>query len=459
MPKIQTNCPQCQQPIVAEIYQVIDVNRNPQLKEVLIAGGLNFAQCQVCGFKGQLPIPLVYHDGEKELLLTFSPPNMNKSMVEKESALAPLLKDIIDNLAPEKRKGYLFQPQTMLTMNNLVKNVLMGDGITEEMIKGQQEKMGLLDQLFSKDGGQLVKAVRENNQKIDRDFFALFAEIAQRILGSQDEKSIAKVQEIQEALMTESDVGKEILKESQEIQKAKQSLEALGQNLTRESLLELVIKSPNDERVKAMAGLVRPAMDYQFFQMFTEKIEKTDDDEIRNEFINKRNLLLKVTQEIDQQLEQRLAASRLVIDQIINHENPDEALLQNLGSIDQFFIQELSAEMELAEKQKLTERKIKLEDLLNKIQELTTPPELKVLEQLLDVADNEKELNIAVNDIDNQLSSQLIDYLTSIIGQYEERLKDISKNDRQEIEETLEKIKLVYNTVLKRSMKMKLSAV
>jgi len=457
MPKIQTSCPQCQQPIGADIFQVVDANRKPQLKELLLAGGLNYAQCQVCGFQGQLPVPLVYHDTEKELLLTFSPPSLNQTMEEKEKALAPLLKDIIDNLPPENRKGYLFQPQTMLTMNNLVKNVLMGDGITEDMIKHQQEKMSLLDQLFSKDGDQLIKTVRNNNQKIDREFFALFAELAQRILGSQDDKSIAKINEIQEILMTESDVGKEILNESEEIQMAKQSLEALGQNLTRESLLELVIKSPTDERLKAMAGLVRPAMDYQFFQMFTEKIESTDDG-IRNQLINKRNLLLKVTQEIDQQIEQRLEASRHIIDKIINHDNPDEALLQYLGSIDQFFIQELSAEMEIAEKQKLAERKEKLENLLGKIQELTTPPELKILEQLLDMVDNKNELSKAVNQIDDQLSSQLIEYLTSIIGQYEERLKDISKNDRQEIVETLEKIMVIYNQVLKRSMKMKLSA-
>jgi len=457
MPKIQTSCPQCQQPIVAEIFQVVDVKRNPQLKEVLLAGGLNFAQCNACGFQGQLPIPMVYHDAEKELLLTFSPPDINITMEEKEKALAPMLKDIIDNLVPEERKGYLFQPQTMLTMNNLVKNILMGDGITEDMIKQQQEKMSLLDQLFSKDGGELIKTVRENNSKIDREFFALFAEIAQRILGSQDDKSIGKIQEIQEVLMAESDVGKEIWNESQEIQKAKQSLEALGQNLTRESLLELIINSPNDQRAKAMAGLVRPAMDYQFFQMFTEKIENTDN-EIRNEYINKRNLLLKVTQEIDQQLEQRLAASRLIIDNIINNENPDEAFLQNLGSIDQFFIQGLSAEIEIAEKQELTERKAKLENLLNKIQELTTPPEMKVLEKLLDLVENEKKLNDAVDEIDDQLSSELIDYLTSILGQYEERLKGTSENDRQEIEDTLKKIKLVYNSVLKRSMKMKLSA-
>jgi len=457
MPKIQTSCPQCQQPIVAEIFQVIDITRNPQLKDVLLAGGLNFAQCQVCGFQGQLPIPLVYHDSDKELLLTYSPPDMNKTMEEKESALAPLLKDIIDNLAPEERKGYLFQPQTMLTMNNLIKNVLIGDGITEEMIQDQQEKMSLLDQLFTKAGDQLTKAVQENNDKIDREFFAIFAEIAQRILSSQDEKSINKIQEIQDVLMTESDVGKEILLESQEIQAARTSLEALGQNLTRETLLNLIISAPTNQRIRAMAGLVRPAMDYEFFQIFTEMIESTDDDS-RSDLIEKRNILLKVTQEIDQQLEERIGAARQVINSIIDNDNPDDALLQNLGSIDQFFIQALSTEMELAEKQSQNDRKTKLESLLKKIQEISTPPELKVLDQLLEVVDDETVMQQTIEEIDEQLTSQLATYLTSLVGQYEEKLTNSKSDDRQEIETTLSNINKIYNAVLKRSMKMKFNA-
>ena len=138
MPKIQTSCPNCQQPLVAEIQQVIDGGRNPQLKELILSGGLNFAQCQVCGFQGQIPVPMVYHDAEKELLFTFTPQDIGKTMQEKEGALAPLLKEIINNLEPKERKGYLFQPKAMLTMNSLIKSILFEDGITEEMIESQQ---------------------------------------------------------------------------------------------------------------------------------------------------------------------------------------------------------------------------------------------------------------------------------------------------------------------------------
>ena len=38
MAKIQTSCPNCNQPLVADVFQVIDVAKDPQLKELLLAG-------------------------------------------------------------------------------------------------------------------------------------------------------------------------------------------------------------------------------------------------------------------------------------------------------------------------------------------------------------------------------------------------------------------------------------
>lgn len=93
--------------------------------------------------------------------------------------------------------------------------------------------------------------------------------------------------------MAETDVGKEILTETNEIKAASKSLEALGKNLTRSSLLELIISAPTSERVRALTSLVRPAMDYEFFQMFTDKIEKSEE-EVRSALIEKRNQMLKV---------------------------------------------------------------------------------------------------------------------------------------------------------------------
>ena len=454
MAKIQTSCPNCNQPLVADVYQVVDVTREPQMKELLLAGGLNIAQCQVCGFQGQLPVPLVYHDKDKELLLTFFPPDSNKTMEEKEASLAPLLKQVTDRLDPEDKKGYLFQPQTMLTMNNLVKNVLMADGITEEMIQDQQEKMKLLDQFFNLSGEAIGKSVKENAEKIDREFFALFAEIAQRIIAGGDETSIEKVKEVQDALMAETEVGQEIFKESQEIQAATKSLESLGKNLTRTSLLELIIGAPNQERVKALAGLVRPAMDYEFFQLFTDRIEATDE-ENRKEMVERRNILLKVTQEIDHEIENRVNQAVENIDRIIESESIEESLIRNINLVDQLFVQALAGEIQKSENAKDDARLEKLNKLLGMIQELSTPPELKLLEGLLEAVEDEPKLDQMLNELDDESSGRLTEYLTSLISGYEDR-SSVDGEDEEQIAETLEKLKVVFNTLLRKSMEKKM---
>ena len=455
MPKIQTSCPNCQQPLIAEIFQVVDVKLNPRLKEVLLAGGLNFAQCQLCGFQGQLPIPLVYHDGEKELLLTFSPPDANKTMEEKESALAPLLKQVTDSLEQEERKGYLFQPKAMLTMNNLIKNVLIADGISEEMLQAQQDQMKLLEKFFKAEGEYLKKEVRDNQDKIDRGFFSLFAEIAQQVITSRDENAIEKIKQVQDALMEETEVGRSIKTEAEEIKSATQSLETLGNNLTRASLLELILSAPNQDRVKAFAGLVRPAMDYEFFKMFTDKIENSDSEK-RKEMVARRNLLLKITQEIDDQLDERTAEAKNQLEKILESESLEEALIQNIGIVDQIFIQVVSAELNASKDNKNEEREEKLKELLQNIQRLTAPPELEIVEAMLHVSEDEGKLNELIGKLDDQLLPRVVEYLTAIISNYEEQIASAAPADLEQIKATQGKLKLVFNSLLRKSMEQKM---
>lgn len=331
----------------------------------------------------------------------------------------------------------------------------MADGITDEMIQAQQEKMKLLDTLFNQDGEQLKKTVIENNENIDREFFAIFAEIAQRIISSQDEKSIEKIKTVQDVLMAETDIGKEILSETREIQAATQSLEALGENLTRGSLLELVINAPNLERVKAFAGLVRPAMDYEFFQNFTEKIEAADEND-RKELVEKRNLMLKVTQEIDEQLQQKVTEATETINRIIENESIEEGLRKNIGLVDQLFVQALSGEINQAEESKNEERKEKLIELFQIIQEMTTPPELKKVEELVALSDDSSKLEAALDEIDPELSEKIIGYLTSIISNYEEQAVNEETENLDQLNETLARLKIVFNELLRKSMKSKM---
>jgi hypothetical protein len=216
-----------------------------------------------------------------------------------------------------------------------------------------------------------------------------------------------------------------------------------------------VIHAPTTERVKALTSLARPAMDYEFFQMFTDKIEKTDD-KSRDDLVEKRNLMLKLTQEIDQQLQEQFNEARDLIEMIINEESIEDTLMKNLNLIDQYFVQALASEMELAEKDNLTERKEKLEILMHLIQDLTTPAELKIVEQLLTVSKDEKKLDEMLAKLGDQINSQLIDYMTSIIGNYEEQIKAAKEDSKTELEDTFSRLKTIYNVVLRNSMKMKM---
>jgi hypothetical protein len=114
--RTQINCPQCNQPINAEVRQLFDVGEDPAAKQRLLSGQFNLANCPHCGFHGNLATQLVYHDPEKELLLTFTPPGINRPRAEQEAHIGRLINKVTDSLPAEKRKGYLFNPQAVLTM-------------------------------------------------------------------------------------------------------------------------------------------------------------------------------------------------------------------------------------------------------------------------------------------------------------------------------------------------------
>ena len=219
--------------------------------------------------------------------------------------------------------------------------------------------------------------------------------------------------------------------------------------------MELVISAPNLERVKAFAGLVRPAMDYEFFQNLTERIEAADESD-RKDLVEKRNLMLKVTQEIDEQLQQKVSEATETINRIIENESIEEGLMKNIGLVDQLFVQALSGEINQAEESNNEERKEKLIELFQIIQEMTTPPELKKVEELVALSDDSSKLEKALDEIDPELSEKIIEYLTSIISNYEDQAVNEEADNLDQLNDTLARLKIVFNELLRKSMKSKM---
>ena len=51
----------------AQVFTVIDVGVQPELKNYLLAGQLNVAICPNCGTPAMIAAPLIYHDPAKQL--------------------------------------------------------------------------------------------------------------------------------------------------------------------------------------------------------------------------------------------------------------------------------------------------------------------------------------------------------------------------------------------------------
>jgi DNA-directed RNA polymerase subunit RPC12/RpoP len=52
MPRTRIACPNCRQPVEANINQLFDVGVDPTLKQIVLSGAINHIQCPHCGYQG-----------------------------------------------------------------------------------------------------------------------------------------------------------------------------------------------------------------------------------------------------------------------------------------------------------------------------------------------------------------------------------------------------------------------
>lgn len=446
MAQTQIACPRCKQIIPANVEQLFDVTADPQSKQRLLSGQSNMARCQHCGYQGRLATPIVYHDNEKELLLTFFPSELMLPVNEQEKIIGPYIKQITDKLPPEKRKGYLLNPQANLTYESMIQTILGKDGITPEMLKEQQERVQFLERLMqvtSKDvRSELIK---QNEKIIDEQFFALFSRIAQNAMQSGQEPIARTLIDIQTQLLEETEYGRRLKESVGELEAAQQVLQEAGQSLTREKLLDFVLESKTDSRIRAYVSLARAGMDYSFFQNLTEKIEKASGDE-KARMENTREKLLQYTSEADKQLEARFKQSQEFLDKLLEHDDIEKATRENLEGFTQDSV-DLAQQMlrQASEKNDYT-RMGKLQKMIQVLQAASAPPEMILIEQLIQLPDS-ATVEEALNQNNEMVTQQLLDTMSGLVAQME------SQPDNPEAKAMSEKISEIYKVALKVSMK------
>ncbi len=437
MAKTSVPCPQCRQPITIELTRLFDTNTDPDAKQKLLSGSANFIQCPVCGYQGIYPTPIVYHDPEKELLLTFFPPDLNTPINEQERIIGPMIKKAMDDLPPEKRKSYLFRPQTMLTQQRLFETILEADGITPEMIKAQQEKLNLLQQLLGASAEGLPEMIRQNDEKIDEEAFMLLSRLAQASAAAGDRESLVALDALQKAFIEHSTLGKKAALEAAETQEAVKELQDLSKTgITRENLLELLIKSANsDIRLTTIASMARGGLDYSFFQILSDKIEASSGEE-KDQLAALRQRLLTITQAVDEAMKKQLEEAQKLLKELLAAEDIEKATQEALPRFNQAVAEVINQEAQAAQAAKDEDKLRKLSQIIAVIQSAdSSSVYLELIEALLQEENTENRLKLLeesgdlVNDEFSQVLGSLIAQMEQQGDQAEmvERLKDLNR--------------------------------
>jgi hypothetical protein len=187
-------------------------------------------------------------------------------------------------------------------------------------------------------------------------------------------------------------------------------------------------------------------MDYQFFQILSQRIDVASGDE-QERLSNLREQLLTLTEQIDEQVKQRSEAAKQLLEQILEAEDMTQAIQQHAPEIDEFFIQAVQESLEEARKSGDLEKSAKLSQLEDLIRQATAqPPEIEFLEELLE-ADEEAARQELIENNKEKITPEFFQMLSGLMNQVSETSQD---------PELMEKVKAVNRQVLRYSMQSSL---
>jgi len=379
-------CPNCQTQFQVPVEQVIDVRADPSARGRVLSGVVNAAVCPKCGMGGGLNLPFLYHDPDKELAFVFMPMEAGRSDVERQQAIGKLTTEVMNSLPPEERKGYLLQPQVFFSMENLINKLLEAEGITPEMIEAQQAKADLLRRMAEVESDEELEAmIEENEDAIDAEFFRLLAINLQIAQSTGQEAGLEKLTALREKLLEMTDLGRKV--KGQE-----EALEALRANPTRETLLDLLVKAPNEETREMLIIFGRQLvdLDYRFFQALTSRIDAASDEGERERLTELRKEVLQVRDQFEEAERARLEERAALLRDLLLSSDPENLARRRFAEMDQVFLTVLAAEMQEAQETGNEEAAKSLQgiwELLLRLSEESLPPSVRLLNRLMAVED------------------------------------------------------------------------
>ena len=384
----QIRCPQCQTPFMAQLHQIVDVGLNPGMKDALLNGQLNVAQCPNCGAVTQIASPMLYHDPEHELFMVHVPTEMSLPHDEQEKLIGTLVQRAMDQLPPEKRRGYMFSPQTILRMQTFMEKVLETEGVTPEMMAHQRRQMELLQALATADKETTDRLLKERMDDIDEVFFSMLRANMESAENSNQEQLAIQLINLQAKLYRDTEYGRKLSERQRALHAF--SRDAKQDGLSPELLLKHVIDNRNDpDLVNSLVMNGQQAFNYEFFTKLTEKIEKRQKAGASvDQYIALRERLLEAQEAIEKRSREMLNTAQQTLDKIMQAKDRGAAVRENVQHIDDAFMYVLSSYVEQAQKRNNQPELEALQEIQAYIMQAYSeqlPPEIRLINNLLDL--------------------------------------------------------------------------
>lgn len=421
----QVTCPNCRQPFTAQVEQIIDGGRDPNAKARFLSGAINAVRCPYCGYEFRLTTPILYHDASKELLLVNVPMELGLPPTEQERVIGALTQAVVNSLPQEQRKGYLLMPRSTLTLQGMIEAVLEADGITKEMLEARRNKLRLAEQFFQTDPQQWQALAQQHDAELDEEFFAMLTASAENALRNGRRDLAQALLSLRDQLLSFSSLGQRLMGEATQqetlIQSVANDLNALGDQISRESLLDLAIRYAQEasaDQLEVLVGLTRPALDYAFFQLLSERIEAAREPE-RALLMSLRDQLLALTQAIDEQSQALVQQAAQALQAIVNSQDLDAAIRSRLDLIDDTFLSVLTANIQNAEQTGKPEVAARLRAVLERIMTIlqeNAPPAIQFINELLQQPSAERARELLVARA-AEFGRDLLDTMTALMNE------------------------------------------
>lgn len=415
----QITCPRCQTPFNADIHQVIDAGQNPQLKYELLNGTLNIFTCPNCGTSGQMATPLLYHDPEHELFMVHVPMELNLPHEEQQRLIGQLVQEVMNQTPPEARRGYMLQPQEVISYQTFLEKILETEGVTPEMIARQQEQGELLQTLAQADKETTNRLLEERADEIDETFFAMLHRLIEVAQQQENEDQVLRLINLQARLYTETEVGQELEARQRALRLFQQEVQREDE-LTPALLLKHVIQNKDDEEtVNALISVGQQAFNYEFFSLLTDRIEEKAKARAKEEakaLTQLRQRLLELQQSLQEQSQQILQQATDTLQRILEADDQEAAIQENIAQIDDAFMYVLSAMTAEAQQQGQLEQVQALQNVQNLIMqeaERQVPPQIRFINSLIR-AESEAEQRQLLEENSEMVTEELAQILDAL---------------------------------------------